>query len=200
MTEICKKGSLTQVLRAAKNDPRCAAELTWRVRLTIAAGATKGMLHLHSQSPPVIHRDLKSPNLLVDEGWRTKVADFNLSRMMSESGSCASTGTLTNANPRWLAPEIMRGAKASVASDLYAMGVVLWELLALDVPWPREDMLRIMCMVSMEGARPPVPPAERIPGGSFQGLPGYLALMERCWAQQPEDRPASFEEVVESLE
>ena len=200
VTEICQKGSLTDVIRAARRDPRCAAELTWRVRLTIAAGAAKGMLCLHRQNPPIIHRDLKSPNLLVDDGWRTKVADFNLSRMMNETGSMNTMGTMANVNPRWLAPEVLRGGKASVASDLFSMGVVLWELLAWDVPWAREDTFRIMCLVGTEGARPPVPPAERVPGGSFSGLPGYVALMQRCWAQQPEDRPPSFKEVVKSLE
>lgn len=55
----------------------------------------QGMLQLHSHKPPVLHRDLKSPNLLVDRHWRVKVADFNLSRVM-DSNSVVSSINATN--------------------------------------------------------------------------------------------------------
>ena len=62
------------------------------------------MLQLHSHKPPILHRDLKSPNLLVDKHWRVKIADFNLSRVM-EAQSIVSS--LSTNNPRWLAPEVV---------------------------------------------------------------------------------------------
>ena len=73
ITEYCERGSLTDVLRAGKRDAAAAAELTWPRRLGMALEAATGMHHLHSQSPPIIHRDLKSPNLLVDAHWHVKV-------------------------------------------------------------------------------------------------------------------------------
>ena len=78
------------------------------------------------------------------------------------------------------------------------------ELMACDIPWAAESEkggqsgFRIMTMV-MEGKRLEVPPASALPGGGFKGLPDYVKLMERCWAQAPEDRPASFAEVIAEL-
>jgi hypothetical protein len=67
--EYCSHGSLYELLR----EPDAAALLTWNVRLSMAMDAARGLLYLHSRSPPIIHRDIKSPNLLVDEGWHVKV-------------------------------------------------------------------------------------------------------------------------------
>ena len=65
-----------------------------------------GMLHLHSHKPSTLHRDLKSPNMLVERHWRVKVTDFNLSRMVQTNGSGSSVNSLLANNPRWLAPEV----------------------------------------------------------------------------------------------
>lgn len=62
-----------------------------------------GMLQLHTRQ--IIHRDLKSPNLLVDKHWRVKVCDFNLSRV--ESSAQDKTSSISANNPRWLAPEVI---------------------------------------------------------------------------------------------
>ena len=77
----------------------------------------------HAHVPPIIHRDLKSPNLLVDKHWRVKVSDFNLSKMLEDNVVMSS---MAATNPRWLAPEILAGENATFASDVYAYGVVLW--------------------------------------------------------------------------
>ena len=65
------------------------------------------MLQLHSHKPPILHRDLKSPNMLVERHWRVKVTDFNLSRMVQTEGQNASVTSLLANNPRWLAPEVL---------------------------------------------------------------------------------------------
>ena len=72
VTELCARGSLTDVLKAATRNP---ATLPWPRRLRMAIDAATGMHHLHSQVPPIVHRDLKSPNLLVDKDWNVKVSD-----------------------------------------------------------------------------------------------------------------------------
>jgi len=64
------------------------------------------VLQLHSHKPPILHRDLKSPNMLVDRHWRVKVTDFNLSRMVKSGSSNASVTSMLANNPRWLAPEV----------------------------------------------------------------------------------------------
>ena len=64
------------------------------------------MLQLHSHKPPILHRDLKSPNLLVDKHWRVKVTDFNLSSMLRLDADTAGLDSSIANNPRWLAPEV----------------------------------------------------------------------------------------------
>lgn len=68
-TEYCSRGSLFELL----HKPDAAPHLSWAVRLSMAMDGARGLLYLHSRSPPIIHRDIKSPNLLVDEHWRLKV-------------------------------------------------------------------------------------------------------------------------------
>jgi hypothetical protein len=132
VTEYCARRSLTDVLRGAKVSPAKAAEMAWVRRLNMVLDAAKGMLYLHAHSPPIIHRDLKSPNLLVDGHWRVKVSDFNLSKLLEEGAAMSS---MAATNPRWLAPEILAGNPATFASDVYAFAVVLWEILTWELPW-----------------------------------------------------------------
>ena len=73
VTEYCARGSLNDVFKRARATPALAAQLDWGRRLNMVLDAAKGMMYLHSSEPPVIHRDLKSPNLLVDKHWRLKV-------------------------------------------------------------------------------------------------------------------------------
>lgn len=124
ITEYCTRGSLMGVLHAARRNPAAARELTWPRRLSMALNAALGMLYLHTRSPPIIHRDLKSPNLLLDDSWHVKVSDFNLSRFVEDHlGSRSSSAAATN--PRWLPPEVLKGQRATAAGDVFAFGVVM---------------------------------------------------------------------------
>ena len=197
VTEYCARGSLTDVLRGAKASPQKAATLDWSKRLNMALDAAKGMLYLHNHAPPIIHRDLKSPNLLVDKHWRLKVSDFNLSKLVGDESVMSS---MAATNPRWLAPEILGGNNATFASDVYSFGVVMWELLTWDLPWGVTNPWQVVTMV-MEGGRLSIPSRDALPGpdtGAFQGLDDYIELMRRCWAQIQEDRP-SFQEIISDL-
>ena len=129
-----------------------------------------------------------------------QVADFNLSRMIAETtGTLSGGGTMANMNPRWLAPEVLKGGRATVSSDIYSLGMILWELLTLDIPWGGESPARIIYLTTVDQSRPAVPPAIALPGGGFRDLPAYTALMRACWAQEPGARPASFAEVLAAL-
>ncbi len=204
VTEYCARGSLADVLRAGRAArPGAAEALTWRRRLGMALDAATGMLHLHARSPPILHRDLKSPNLLVDDHWRVKVADFNMSRLVEESAGGAGGSSLAAMNPRWLAPEVLGGEGATAASDVYSFGIVLWELLTWELPWARDNPWAIVHLVT-NGGRLEVPlrwDLPSAPGGdtaAFPGLADYLDLMAACWDQNPYARPA-FGAVIAEL-
>lgn len=198
VTEYCSRGSLYDLLIAAREDEVLARQLHWPRRLGLALDAAKGMLYLHSHKPPIIHRDLKSPNLLVDGYWRAKVTDFNLSRL-SESVPSVASSVVAN-NPRWHAPEIIRQHDFTMAGDVYSFGLILWELLTWELPFEHLTPFQIILLVGEKGERPLIPErtSRGVKGGVFPGYDDYIALMQSCWAQDPADRPA-FDQVIASL-
>jgi serine/threonine protein kinase len=197
VTEYCSRGSLNFILQAANANPAKAAELTWTRRISMAADAVRGCLYLHNHSPPIIHRDLKSANLLITQAWTCKVADFNLSKVIEQTSRSTSLQAM---NPRWLAPEVLEGGQASMASDVFAFGVIFWELLTWKLPWGTSNPWGIVSAVINNG-RLEIPEPSDLPGpgsGNWPLLDRYIALMRRCWSQNPGDRPR-FEEVMAEL-
>ncbi len=201
--EYCTRGSLFDVLQKGATDAAAARDLPWGRRVRMASDAAAGMLHLHTRSPQVLHRDLKSPNLLVASDWTIKVGDVGLSKLVEEASRTSVTTTAGGAaNPRWLAPEVLAGERPTAASDVYSFGVVLWELLTWQLPWSDGAVFAIAHKIQI-GERPTVPPAASLPGPadgrpSPAALQAYLALMQRCWAQDPTQRP-EFAGVAASL-
>ncbi|KAL3162493.1 hypothetical protein ABBQ32_010154 [Trebouxia sp. C0010 RCD-2024] len=195
VTEFCARGSMFDVLAKARSSSLLAQQLDWPKRLSMALDAAKGMLQLHSHKPPILHRDLKSPNLLVDKHWRVKIADFNLSRVMEAQ---AVVSSISANNPRWLAPEVVTDQAYSTAADVYSFGLILWELLTWQLPWADLGPFQIMVAIAEKQRRPAIPPESELPGGSFSGLPAYLDLMQACWAGEPQQRPG-FESCIITL-
>lgn len=159
------------------------------------------MLYLHENKPaPVIHRDLKTANLLVSRDWTCKVADFNLSRLMDDEVRVTSSGGSAPGNPRWLAPEIFTGAPFSTKTDCYSFGMVMYEILVYDVPFRNRNEWAIVGLVQT-GDRPEIPAVDelpRSPGDTLIGIENYIELMKRCWSQDTRERPG-FEEIAASL-
>jgi serine/threonine protein kinase len=143
----------------------------------------QGMAYLHSMG--VIHRDLKSSNIILDADGRVKIVDFGLSCFQSSGPDhTAETGTY-----RWMAPEVICHEPYSTAADVYSFGVVLWELLTRDRPFKDMTPIQAAFAVARHGHRPPIP----------QGTPPPLAsLIRRCWHSDPAARP-TFEQVVALL-
>jgi serine/threonine protein kinase len=205
VTEYCERGSLYGVLHAARmqqeqGNAALAKELTWQRRLDMLIDTAVGLLYLHNRSPAIVHRDLKAANLLLDANWRVKIGDFGLTKAsLLESTACSESSTMQTLNPRWLAPETIMGSPAAASSDVFALGVVLWEVATWQLPWQGHNAMTIGMKV-VQGERPTMPP--RLPGESggadFPGLARYVALMQRCWAQQPADRPG-VKEVISEL-
>lgn len=210
VTEYCARGSLYDVLVEARERPNgdLARALTWYRRVSMMLDAAKGMLYLHSHKPTIVHRDLKSPNLLVDGNWSVKVTDFNLSRLADVSNPGVISSVVAN-NPRWHAPEIIRDALFGKPGDVYAFGLIMWEMITWMLPYDALSAFQMIINVGDKGGRPPIPDPStgtardgdtewRIQGGPFPGYESYVDLMVRCWAQDPEKRPL-FPEIISKL-
>ena len=174
----------------------------------MALDAARGMLYLRSLNPAILHRDLKSPNMLVTAEWRVKVADFGLSKISDLIGGNTAMSTVQNNNPRWLAPEVLRGGGATAGrpSDVFSFGIVMWELLTWEIPWGSlRDWNQILIGVVVENQRPPVPqdrrmlPGRREDNDGFETLEEYIALMQRCWSSDSDQRP-NFKEIIRILQ
>ena len=108
--------------------PGGAEALRWRDRLRIARGASRGVLHIHEHcTPRIVHRDIKSSNILLDHHMEARLSDFGLATLMNPSASHVTT--LVAGTFGYLAPEYFDTGRATTKGDVYSYGVVLLELL-----------------------------------------------------------------------
>ncbi|CAG7860728.1 unnamed protein product [Brassica rapa] len=178
VTEFMARGSIYDFLHKQK----CAFKL--QTLLKVALDVAKGMCYLHQNN--IIHRDLKTANLLMDEHGLVKVADFGVARVQIESGvMTAETGTY-----RWMAPEVIEHKPYTHKADVFSYAIVLWELLTGDIPYAFLTPLQAAVGVVQKGLRPKIPKKTH---------PRVKGLLERCWQQEPKERP-DFEEIIEMLQ
>nr|BBF89702.1 putative EDR1 [Oryza sativa f. spontanea] len=146
----------------------------------------RGMNYLHNSSPPIVHRDLKSSNLLVDKNWTVKVADFGLSRLKLETFLTTKTGKGT---PQWMAPEVLRNEPSNEKSDVYSYGVILWEIATQKIPWDNLNTMQVVGAVGFMDHRLDIP---------SDVDPHWASMIESCWDSDPQRRP-SFQELLDQL-
>jgi protein brassinosteroid insensitive 1 len=124
--EYMRYGSLEDVLHDQK---KAGIKLNWAARRKIAIGAARGLAYLHhSCNPHVIHRDMKSSNVLIDENLEARVSDFGMARLMSAMDTHLSVSTLAG-TPGYVPPEYYQSFRCTTKGDVYSYGVVLLELL-----------------------------------------------------------------------
>uniref|UniRef100_A0A7N0UBB2 non-specific serine/threonine protein kinase n=2 Tax=Kalanchoe fedtschenkoi TaxID=63787 RepID=A0A7N0UBB2_KALFE len=182
VTEYLSRGSLYRLL----HKPGAREVLDEKRRLTMAFDVAKGMNYLHRRNPPIVHRDLKSPNLLVDKKFTVKVCDFGLSRPKANTFLSSKTAAGT---PEWMAPEVLRDEQSDEKSDVYSFGVILWELTTMQKPWSNLNSAQVVAAVGFKGKRPEIP---------REVNPQVAAIIEACWANEPWKRP-SFSSVMDLL-
>ena len=103
--------------------------LDWNIRMKIAAGAARGLEYLHDKAtPPVIYRDFKSSNILLNEGFHPKLSDFGLAKL-GPIGDKTHVSTRVMGTYGYCAPEYAMTGQLTVKSDVYSFGVVLLELI-----------------------------------------------------------------------
>jgi len=169
VTEYMPRGNLFQLIHDA------SVPLPWSQTRKIALDICKGMSYLHGTTPPLIHRDLKPHNLLVDDNWRVKVCDFGLSKFVETKREMTACGT-----PAYAAPEVLRNADYSTSADIYSFGIVLWELLTRQAVYPNMPPFQIIFSVGTQKCRPAFPKNMH---------PKLICLIQECWCEEPTLRP-----------
>ncbi len=179
VTEYEKNGSLFKLLHRTK------AQLDEGQKLNIALEIAIGMHYLHTSKPPIIHGDLKSPNLLLGNRLHVKICDFGLSRfrMASKLSAGSKLGT-----PEWTAPEVLQSSTNSEAGDVYSYGVVLWEIFTGKIPWEDVSAMQVVLMVGFHNSRLAIP----------EDVPPWAAEIIECCFDQADKRP-SFAEIISKL-
>uniref|UniRef100_H2TUK3 mitogen-activated protein kinase kinase kinase n=1 Tax=Takifugu rubripes TaxID=31033 RepID=H2TUK3_TAKRU len=175
--EYCAQGQLYEVLRAGRKIQPCLL-MDW------AMGIAGGMNYLHLHK--IIHRDLKSPNMLITYDDSVKISDFGTSKELSDKSTKMSfAGTVA-----WMAPEVIRNEPVSEKVDIWSFGVVLWEMLTGEVPYKDVDSSAIIWGVGNNSLHLPVP--ESCPDS-------FKLLLRQCWNCKPRNRP-SFRQILLHLD
>ncbi|XP_031745272.1 probable receptor-like protein kinase At1g80640 isoform X2 [Cucumis sativus] len=139
--EMMQNGSLESQLHG----PSHGSALTWHIRMKIAVDVARGLEYLHEhRNPPVVHRDLKSSNILLDSDFNAKLSDFGLTvNLGAQNKNIKLSGTLG-----YVAPEYLLDGKLTDKSDVYAFGVVLLELLTGKMPVEKMGPTQSQSLVS----------------------------------------------------
>ncbi|KAG0227993.1 hypothetical protein BGW42_002495, partial [Actinomortierella wolfii] len=176
--DLAERGSLAGAI--------ARGEVTdWPTKNRIAHEIARGLEYIHSYD--ILHRDLKTANVLLTRFMEVKLCDFGLAKVKSLSSSKSTTsfkGTL-----RWAAPESLElRPQYSTKSDVYALGMVMWAM-AANRPEPFDDQHDNMVVIQhvKNGQREVIP--ESTP-------PEYRLWIEKCWKQDPKHRPNAYEMVL----
>ncbi|XP_074275397.1 putative receptor-like serine/threonine-protein kinase At4g34500 [Silene latifolia] len=128
--EYLDNGNLEQWLHG---DIGPVSPLTWDIRMKIAIGTAKGLAYLHEGlEPKVVHRDVKSSNILLDKNWNAKVSDFGLAKLLGSESSYVTTRVMGTFG--YVSPEYASTGMLSEGSDVYSFGVLLMELITGKCP------------------------------------------------------------------
>ncbi|KAG0226731.1 hypothetical protein BGW42_003455 [Actinomortierella wolfii] len=179
--ELAEKGTLTKAINRGLLD--------WSAKTRLAHEIARGLEYIHQEG--VLHRDLKSSNVLLSRHMEAKLADFGLARVhstVSTSLSMSSAGGKIIGTLGWIAPEIFETSKPpySTKSDVYALGMVMWEMAAnCTRPYKEQDNGLMIALHVKSGGR------ETLPDDTPTEYREW-----RCWHQDPNQRPDASEIIL----
>lgn len=148
----------------------------------IAFDLARAMFHVHQYR--VIHRDIKSMNILLDDDGFIRLCDFGMARKISSVRLNGSPYTGQIGTGPWMAPELMMNTPYDAKVDVYAYGITLWEMVAHSIPFNDVAPQQLVESVVVKNRRPPMP--SNVP-------PALENLITSCWAPDPNERPSSEE-------
>ncbi|KAM4126236.1 hypothetical protein ACB094_01G373000 [Castanea mollissima] len=178
--------------------------LDWMRRLKIALGAARGLAYLHElANPPIIHRDIKSTNILLDEHLKAKVSDFGLSRPMGE-GEKGHVSTQVKGTMGYMDPEYYMTQQLTEKSDVYSFGVVMLELITARMPIERGKYIVRVVQTAIDRTKDLYNLQEILDPTislqtSLKGLEKFVDLAMRCVEELGGNRPA-MGDVVKEIE
>lgn len=179
VTDYMSNGDLVTYLRDRQNSP------TLRCLLQFAIQIAEGMEYLHSQN--FIHRDLAARNCMLDPTLQVKIADFGLCRECNEENMYEPSVKNRDLPLRWMALEALQTEMYTFQGDVWAYGVVLWELMTRGmIPYGARTGLPLLAYLN-EGGRLEMPP--------YCPLQLYNTIMMPCWDADMEERP-TFSQLV----
>ncbi|XP_031092461.1 serine/threonine-protein kinase RIPK-like [Ipomoea triloba] len=197
--EYMPKGSLeSQLFR------KYSASLPWMTRIKIAVGAARGLAFLHGEVKPVIYRDFKAANILLDSDYTAKLSDFGLAKDGQEGDDALVTPRVMGTSG-YVAPEYVKTGELSTRSDVYSFGVVLLELITGRFV---VDEKRLNRRGLVEWAKPFLKDPLKLDmimdprlefEYSVEGAKKVAALARRCLSRRPKCRP-TMNRVVKILE
>jgi len=176
--EYCEMGSLWTLLHFTKT------ELPWKLRKQIALDIARSVNYLHCFPTPLLHRDLKSLNVLLDNNLTAKLADFGWARM-KETVMTGRIGTY-----QWMAPEVIASSRYTEKADVYSFGIIMWEIAARKPPYYGIDVSEVAHRVVHQNYRPPIKDGD--------APYSWIGLMKRCWQKDSNKRP-SFSQIMHEL-
>ncbi|KAF8061385.1 Acad10 [Scenedesmus sp. PABB004] len=187
--EYCDLGTLANIAAEWIPEEECDEQML--ERLLLLRDAAQGLRLLHSKS--IAHGDLNARNVLVSSsaaaacGMVAKLSDLGLSKAIQQQRTHRTTGTCGTLSH--MPPELLRYGRMSTAADVYAFGVMMWEIYTGQAAFRKLHYAQFFEAIVMRNLRPLVP----------SGIPAdYQLLMEHCWATEPADRPKA-PRVVECL-
>ncbi|XP_073017397.1 leucine-rich repeat receptor protein kinase HPCA1-like isoform X2 [Primulina eburnea] len=198
--EFMENGTLRENLTG-----RNGAHLDWKRRIRVALGSARGLAYLHELAhPPIIHRDVKSTNILLDENLTAKVADFGLSKLVSETSN-GHVSTQVKGTFGYLDPEYYMTQQLTEKSDVYSFGVVMLELISAKQPIEKGKYIVREIRMAMDkddkshyGLREIMDPAIRNTSNLI-GFSKFVELAMQCVEESASDRP-TMNEVAKTLE
>ena len=181
--ELAVGGSLYTLLHGSGSETK---PLKYLDILQYGLDIADAMAYLH---PTIVHRDLKSQNVLLDENKRAKVCDFGIAKFKDKT--LLTTVNSQAGTPAYMAPELFSAGDASEKVDVFSYGVLLWECFTGCIPWGELNTpMQVIFAVGVQKQRLPVPPH----------CPTFLArLMADCWREDPEERP-TFSKILNWIE
>ncbi|KAK4748127.1 hypothetical protein SAY87_014713 [Trapa incisa] len=181
--------------------------LDWKRRLRITLGSGRGLAYLHElANPPIIHRDVKSTNILLDENLTAKVADFGLSKLVSDSQK-GHVSTQVKGTMGYLDPEYYMLQQLTDKSDVYSFGVVMLEMISARLPIEKGKYIVREVKMAMDmndseycGLSALMDPSIK-KSGHLVGFSRFLELALQCVEESADDRPTMNEavKIIESI-